>query len=487
MGYFTKKIEEASYALTFNDLILLPGWIEVEPNEISIKTKITPNIPLNIPFVSAPMDTVTEDAMAIALAREGGVGFIHRNCTIEEQVEMAKKVKRAESLIIRDVITISPDRTVKDARKLMELHNIHGLPVVTGDNIIEGIVTWRDIRYAEDILYVKEVMTGKEDLITAREGISVEDAKKIMHEHRIEKLPIVDEGGKLIGLITIKDLELKGKYPNAARDEDGRLLCGAAVSPFDIERAKKLDKYVDIIVTDVAHFHNKNVFEAAKKMSKEISSDFIVGNIGTYEAALDCLTKIEGVGGLRVGIGSGSICKTAIVARAAAPTVYATASTADAIRELGADIPIIADGGIRNPGDAAIALALGASCVMMGNIFAGCKESPGRLIAIEGRYYKEYYGMGSYRARKKRYALDRYSRPSKEIEEGVEGWVPYRGLVSDVVKEFVAGLKAAMGYAGAKDIRELWKKAKLALVTPAGMQELNPHDLLMPRESNKFR
>ncbi|MHA1596399.1 MAG: IMP dehydrogenase [Candidatus Asgardarchaeia archaeon] len=486
MGYFTRKIEEASYALTFNDLILLPGWIEVEPNEISIKTRITPNIPLNIPFVSSPMDTVTEDAMAIALAREGGLGFIHRNCTIEEQVEMAKKVKRAESLIIRDVITISPDHTVKEAKKLMELHDIHGLPVVTGDNVVEGIVTWRDIRYADDTLYVKEVMTKREDLITANEGISVEDAKKLMHEHRIEKLPIVDDRGKLIGLITIKDLELKGKYPNAARDDDGRLLCGAAVSPFDIERAKKLDKYVDVIVTDVAHFHNKNVFEAAKKMSKEISSDFIVGNIGTYEAALDCLTKIEGVSGLRVGIGSGSICKTAIVARAAAPTVYATASAADAIRELGVDIPIIADGGIRNPGDAAIALALGASCVMMGNIFAGCKESPGRLIAIEGRYYKEYYGMGSYRARKKRYALDRYSRPSKEVEEGVEGWVPYRGLVSDVVKEFVAGLKAAMGYAGAKDIRELWKKAKLALITPAGMQELNPHDLLMPRERNKL-
>ncbi|MHA1626315.1 MAG: IMP dehydrogenase, partial [Candidatus Asgardarchaeia archaeon] len=277
MGYFTRKIEEASYALTFNDLILLPGWIEVEPNEISIKTRITPNIPLNIPFVSSPMDTVTEDAMAIALAREGGLGFIHRNCTIEEQVEMAKKVKRAESLIIRDVITISPDHTVKEAKKLMELHDIHGLPVVTGDNVVEGIVTWRDIRYADDTLYVKEVMTKREDLITANEGISVEDAKKLMHEHRIEKLPIVDDRGKLIGLITIKDLELKGKYPNAARDDDGRLLCGAAVSPFDIERAKKLDKYVDVIVTDVAHFHNKNVFEAAKKMSKEISSDFIVG------------------------------------------------------------------------------------------------------------------------------------------------------------------------------------------------------------------
>ncbi|MHA1595455.1 MAG: IMP dehydrogenase [Candidatus Baldrarchaeia archaeon] len=480
-GRFREKIKSAELAITFNDLIILPSHTSVEPSEVDVSTYVTMNYKLNIPFVSSPMDTVTGPEMAIALARQGGLGVLHRNCSAEEEVEMAKRVKRAESFIIRDVVVIHPDATVADALKLMQRHEIHGLPVVDDKGYLIGIVTWRDVRFADLNLKVRDVMTGKDRLITAPEEITLEEAKSLMHKHRVEKLPIVDEHGKLKGLITIKDLELKGKYPNAVRDEEGRLLCAAAVSPFDLKRAKMLDKYVDILVIDVAHFHNDNVIRATKRIMREVSADMIIGNIGTYEAAVDCISELEEVHGMRVGIGSGSICTTTVVTRIGAPTLYAVASVADAIHELGAKIPIIADGGIRNPGDVALALSVGASCVMMGNVFAGCKESPGRLVALEGRYYKEYYGMGSERARRKRYALDRYNRPAKGIPEGVEGWVPYRGTVEDVVREFVDGLKAAMGYVGARTIPEMWEKAQLAFISPAGMQEMRPHDILLPK------
>ncbi len=475
---FRDKFKDAEHALTFNDVLLLPGWTTVEPSEVDVRTHVTRNVMLNVPFVSSPMDTVTESEMAIALARQGGLGVLHRNCSVEEEVEMARRVKRAESLIIRDVITVAPETTVEELLRMMEQHRIHGFPVVEDDNRLVGIVTWRDVRLADPQLKVRDVMTT--DVITATEDITLEDAKRILHRHRIEKLPIVDEEGRVRGLITMRDITLKGTYPNAVRDDQGRLICAAAISPFDLRRAKALDKYVDILVVDVAHFHNKNCFEATKRLLKEISAELIVGNIGTYEAAEDCLTKLDGIAGLRVGIGSGSICTTSIVTRAGSPTLYAVAQAADAMRDYGADIPVIADGGIRNPGDVAVVLAVGASCVMMGNVFAGCTESPGRLIALEGRYYKEYYGMGSAAARKKRYALDRYSQPSKTITEGVEGWVPYRGPVSEIVAEFVGGLKAAMGYVGARTIPEMWEKARLALVTERGADELKPHDILLP-------
>ncbi len=475
---FRDKFRDAEHALTFNDVLLLPGWTTVEPSEVDVRTHVTRNVMLNVPFVSSPMDTVTESDMAIALARQGGLGVLHRNCSIEEEVEMARRVKRAESLIIRDVITVTPETTVEDLLRMMEQHRIHGFPVVEDDNRLVGIVTWRDVRLADPQLKVRDVMT--KDVITATEDITLEEAKRILHRHRIEKLPIVDGEGRVRGLITMRDITLKGTYPNAVRDDQGRLICAAAISPFDLRRAKALDKYVDILVVDVAHFHNKNCFDATRRLLKEVSAEVIVGNIGTYEAAEDCITKLDGVAGLRVGIGSGSICTASIVTRAGSPTLYAVAQAADAVRDYGADIPVMADGGIRNPGDVAVALAVGASCVMMGNVFAGCTESPGRLIALEGRYYKEYYGMGSAAARKKRYALDRYSQPSKTITEGVEGWVPYRGPVSEIVAEFVGGLKAAMGYVGARTIPEMWEKARLALVTERGADELKPHDILLP-------
>jgi IMP dehydrogenase len=303
---------------------------------------------------------------------------------------------------------------------------------------------------------------------------------KILHEHRIEKLPIIDEQRRVKGLITMKDITLKGTYQEAIRDEEGRLICAAAISPFDLPRAKALEKYVDILVLDVSHFHNKNCFEATKQILKEVNAEIVVGNIGTFKAAEDIISQLDGVAGLRVGIGSGSICSTSIVTRAGAPTLYATSQVADAVKQYGADIPIISDGGIRNPGDVAVAMAVGASCAMMGNVFAGCRESPGRLVAMEGRYYKEYYGMGSERARNKRFAQDRYSQPSKAISEGVEGWVPYRGPVKDIIAEFTGGLKAAMGYVGAATIPEMWEKAKLALITEHGAQEAAPHDVLRP-------
>jgi IMP dehydrogenase len=477
---FGRKFEALEAALTFQDVILLPGLAEVEPSQVDIRTRVSKNYALNVPFVSSPMDTVTESEMAIALAREGGLGVLHRNCTVEEQVEMAKKVKRAEAVVIRDVITVAPNQSIAEAMELMKKHNISGLPVVDGEKLV-GILTGRDVRFADLDLKVERIMTKK--VITASEDIDLEKAKEILHRHRIEKLPIVDKKGMLKGLITFKDISLRGKYPNAVRDDEGQLLCAAAVSPFDLERAKKLDRYVDILVIDVAHFHNSRVFEAVKKMLSEVRADLIVGNLGTYEAAADVVTKLDGIAGLRVGVGSGSICITTEVMKAGAPTLYAVSKVADALRDYRSDLPIIADGGIRSAGDIAIALAAGASAVMSGNLFARCKEAPGTIMAIGGRYYKQYRGMGSPSAMAKRYSLDRYSMPAKGIAEGVEGWVPYKGEASAVVQELVAGLRASMGYAGAKNIQELWKKAKFAMVTSAGAEETRPHDILLPSES----
>ena len=448
---------------------------------MDLRTRVTANHVINLPFVSSPMDTVTGAEMAIALARLGGVGILHRNCSAEEQLAMARKVKRAESFIIRDVITISPDQQVSEAIRIMEDNDIHGLPVVDDRNYLLGIVTWRDVRYSDPSNLVRDVMTGKDRLVYSHESITIEEAKRLMNEYRVEKLPIVDKDGRLLGLVTFKDLQLRGKFPNASRDADGRLLVGAAVSPYDLDRAKMLDRYVDIIVIDVAHFHNENVIASTRKLMNEVSADVVVGNIGTREAALDIVSRLDGVAGFRVGIGSGSICKTGVVTRVAAPTLFAVASVADALASEGllGKLPIIADGGIKNSGDIALALATGASAVMMGNLLAGTRESPGRLVALEGKYYKEYYGMGSNKARMKRASLDRYSKPSKDVEEGVEGWVPYRGTVKDVVQELKAGVEAAMGYVGASNIEELWYKARFALVSPSGMGEIRPHNIFM--------
>jgi IMP dehydrogenase len=479
---FLDKFRNIQVALTFRDVFILPGRAEVEPSAVDVGTRVTKRHRLNIPFVSSPMDTVTESDMAIALARQGGLGVIHRNCSVDEQVAMAKRVKRAEAVIIRDVITISPDDTVGQALALMEKHSISGLPVVEKTRLV-GIATGRDVRFAEPSLLVKQVMT--KNVVKAEEGMSIEETQKLLHDHKIEKLPVVNKAGELAGLITFKDILLRGKYPSAARDENGQLLCAAAVSPFDIDRAKKLDEFADILVTDVSHFHNDNVFKATKKLMAEVSAEVIVGNIGTYEAAEDAIAELEGIGGFRVGIGSGSICTTAEITKAGAPTLFATGQVSDAVAKYGADIPVMADGGIRTPGDAAIALIAGASVVMAGNLFARCRESPGTLITIGGRYYKQYRGMGSPTARARRYSLDRYSLPSKNVPEGVEGWVPYKGEVSIVIEELVSGLRASMGYAGARSIQELWSKGRLAALSPSGEEEARPHDILLPSETQE--
>jgi IMP dehydrogenase len=473
----TERFTGAQQAFTYRDFILLPGLTEVDPSEVDVSTGVTTDYTIHVPFISSPMDTVTEDELAITLARLGGLGVIHRNCAIEEQVEMAKKVKRAESMVITDVVTARPDRTVSEAVALMKKFNISGLPVVEGGKIV-GILTARDVRFAKQEELVGDVMTKK--VITAQEDISLERASQIMHEHRIEKLPLTGKSGELKGLITFKDISLRGRYPLASRDKTGKLLCAAAVSPFDVERCKQLDKIVDVLVFDVAHFHNKKVMAATRRLAKDLSANLVVGNIGTRQAALDVVSSIEKVNALRVGIGSGSICITTEVTRAGAPTMFAVMQISDALNELGMDIPIWADGGITSPGDIALALAAGASAAMIGNLFARTKESPGSLVAIGGQYYKTYRGMGSPSAKAKRNALDRYTTPAKGIAEGVEGYVPYKGDAATVVTELSEGLRVSMGYVGAQNIEGMWRSAKVACISQLGSAETKAHDVILP-------
>lgn len=475
------KLVNASGVFTFRDFVLLPGRSDVEPSKVDLSVNLTPNLRLNLPLVSSPMDTVTEADMAIALARQGGIGIIHRNMSIEEQVENAKRVKRAESFIIRDVVTITPSQKVSEAFDLMEKKSISGLPVVEEGERLVGILTRRDVNFADKGDVVRSVMTS--DVKVAGPEVTIDEAKQIMHKHRVEKLPVVDANKKLLGLITIKDVYSRERYSLASRDKEGRLLVGAAVSPYDLQRAKALEKYVDVLVSDVAHFHNVNILEAAMKMTREVGTDFIAGNIGTSEGTRDAISALDGrLSGIRAGVGSGSICVTSEVTKAGAPTLFAVAQIAQALDEAGMTIPIIADGGVRAAGDATLALAAGASAVMMGNVFAGCTESPGGLIKIGGKYYKPYRGMGSASSRQKRFAMDRYNQPAKGIAEGVEGVVPYRGDVQTVVEEFTAGLRAAFGYSGAVSIPDLWDKAKFGAVSAAGVDELRPHNIILPGE-----
>jgi IMP dehydrogenase len=478
-------------AYTFDDLLLEPAYSEVLPKEVDVSTYITPKIKLNIPLISAAMDTVTESRMAISMAREGGLGVIHRNMTLEEQIKEVEKVKKSESGMIYDPVTVDPDTPIKEALRLMAEYRISGIPVVEGPKKkLVGIITNRDLRFETNLEKpVKELMT-KDKLITAKPGISLEEAKKKLHEHRIEKLLIVDDDFCLKGLITIKDIEKIKKYPNACKDELGRLRVGAAigVGKKRLEQAEALLKAgCDVLFIDSAHGHSKNVIETIIEIKYHFPDcQLIAGNVATAEGA-EALIK-AGADGIKVGIGPGSICTTRIVAGAGVPQLTAIHNCAQVADRYG--IPVIADGGIRFSGDITKAIAAGAHAVMIGNLFAGTEEAPGETILYEGRTYKVYRGMGSLSAMAKRGGQERYGQEgediSKFVPEGVEGKVPYRGSVSNMIYQLVGGLKSGMGYCGCKNIEELRKKARFVKITPSGYRESHVHDVTILKEAPNY-
>lgn len=477
-------------ALTYDDVLLIPRYSEVLPREADLRTKLTQSITLNIPILSAAMDTVTEAPMAIAIAREGGLGVIHKNMSIEEQVDQIDRVKRSESGMIMNPITLGPKNTIREALELMAKFHISGIPIVDQNNKLIGIVTNRDLRFnpALDTL-IEDIMT-KENLITASVGTTLEEAEAILQAHKIEKLPVVDENFILKGLITVKDIQKKKQHPNACKDELGRLRVGAAVgvSSDTLDRIAELKKVgVDAIFIDTAHAHSRGVIEMIKKVkSKFPEIPLIAGNIATTEAAEDLVRT--GVDGIKVGIGPGSICTTRVIAGIGVPQLTAIFNVAKVTQKAG--IPIIADGGIKQTGDIAKALAAGADSVMIGNLLAGHEESPGDKILYEGRAYKIYRGMGSLEAMKKgsadRYFQDVEDEITKLVPEGIEGRVPYKGNVADTIFQIVGGLRSAMGYCGCRTIAELQKYGKFVRITDAGLRESHPHDVSITKESPNY-
>ncbi|HET8858467.1 IMP dehydrogenase [Marivirga sp.] len=476
-------------ALTYDDVLLLPGYSEILPRETNTSTRLTRNITLNIPLVSAAMDTVTEHHLAIAIALEGGLGFIHKNMTIEQQAMEVRKVKRSQSGMILDPITLHIESTVGDALKIMRENKIGGIPVVDSNKKLLGIVTNRDLRFQKDNkVSVEKVMTSG-NLITAEEGINLEGAEEVLQEHKIEKLPIINKSGILMGLITYKDILKKRDKPNACKDEFGRLRVGAAVgvTPDIEERIDALVKAgVDVVTIDTAHGHSKGVIDTAARIKKAYPNlEMIVGNIATPEAAL-ALVK-AGADAVKVGVGPGSICTTRIVAGVGAPQLSAVYETYKAIKDTG--VPIIADGGIRFSGDIVKALAGGADSVMIGSLLAGTEEAPGEMILFEGRKFKSYRGMGSVEAMnvgsKDRYFQDAEDDIKKLVPEGISGRVPFKGLVSEVLHQMIGGLKAGMGYCGAGNLEQL-KEAKFVKITAAGVAESHPHDVHITREAPNY-
>jgi IMP dehydrogenase len=473
-------------ALTFEDILLVPQYSEVLPKEVSIKTKLTKRVDLNIPLVSAAMDTVTESRSAIAMARLGGIGIIHKNMDIKSQAKEVQKVKKSESGIIIDPIFIQPDRSVAEAEALMSEYKISGVPVVDDNFKLVGIITNRDLRFISDMsVNVKYVMT-KAPLVTAKEGTTLEEATKILQQHKIEKLPIVDDDNTLKGLITIKDIEKKEQYPDANKDRFGRLRVGGAVGVGQIDRVRALiEAGVDVVVLDSAHGHSKGIIDTVKAIKDRFDIDVIAGNIATAKGAIDLIEA--GADAVKVGIGPGSICTTRIVAGVGVPQISAIDEVANVAREYG--VPVIADGGIRYSGDIAKALAVGASCVMLGSALAGTYEAPGEIILFNGRQFKEYRGMGSIGAMSKG-STDRYfqegTASDKLVPEGIEGRVPYRGKISSVIHQMIGGLRSSMGYCGSKDIPTLWDKAQFVEITSAGLKESHVHDVTITKESPNY-
>lgn len=481
---FEKKfIKEA---LTFDDVLLIPAKSEVTPKEVNVSTHLTKKIVLNTPLMSAAMDTVTEARMAIAMAREGGIGIIHKNMPIEQQADEVDKVKRSENGVIVNPFYLSPDHYVYDADELMGKFRISGVPIVKDDKLV-GIITNRDLKFLKNFnVKIDEVMT-KENLITAPVGTTLEEAQELLCKHKVEKLPIVDENGSLKGLITIKDIEKAVQYPNSARDVQGRLLCGAAigVTADVLERAGALlEAGADVLVLDSAHGHSKGIIECLKKVKAAFpDSQIIAGNIATAEGARALIEA--GADCVKVGIGPGSICTTRVVAGIGVPQVTAIYDAACAAAEYG--VPIIADGGIKYSGDVVKALAAGASTVMVGSLLAGCDESPGESEVFQGRRFKVYRGMGSLAAMAKG-SSDRYFQQgsTKLVPEGVEGRVPYKGPVSDTVFQLVGGIKAGMGYCGCADIPTLHQESQFVKITGAGLKESHPHDIYLTKEAPNY-
>ncbi|MBP9483276.1 MAG: IMP dehydrogenase [Negativicutes bacterium] len=474
-------------ALTFDDVLLIPSKSEILPREVELGTSLTKNIRLNIPMLSAGMDTVTEARMAIAMAREGGLGVIHKNMSIEKQAQEVDKVKRSEHGIIVDPIFLSPKHTLQDATYLMERYRISGVPITDENGKLVGILTNRDLRFETNLSkIIADVMT-KENLVTAPVGTSVEEAKDILWRHRIEKLPLIDENNVLKGLITIKDIEKTQKYPFSAKDSKGRLLAAAAVgigADMNARIAALVASKLDVLVVDTAHGHSRGVLDAVRDIKKHYPTlDVIAGNIATAEAAVDLIEA--GADALKVGIGPGSICTTRVVAGIGVPQITAIYECAKAADKFG--IPIIADGGIKYSGDIAKAIAAGASTVMLGNLFAGTEESPGETIIYQGRSYKAYRGMGSLGAMADG-SKDRYFQENMEklVPEGIEGRIPFKGSISDTIFQLIGGLRAGMGYCGVKNIEEMKTKTKFLRITGAGLKESHPHDVVITKESPNY-
>ncbi len=470
--------------LTFDDVLLEPAESNVLPKDIDVRTRLTRNIKLNIPILSAPMDTVTEAELAIALAQEGGLGMIHKNLKIEQQVDQVDRVKRSANGVILDPKTLSPTAKVGQARQLMEHSNISGVPIVQEDGVLCGIITRRDLRFITDWdVPIRDVMT-KEHLVTAAEDTTLEQAERILTKNRVEKLLLLDDQKRLKGLITIKDIDKLLSFPNSSRDTRGRLRVGAAVGVFEYDRVEALIKAgVDVIGVDSAHGHSKNVLETVKEIKRRFAIDVIAGNVATSAGAKDLIQA--GADAIKVGIGPGSICTTRVISGVGVPQVTAVYHAAEAAKDAG--VPIIADGGIRYSGDITKAIAAGANCVMMGSLFAGLAESPGQTILFKGRTFKVYRGMGSMGAMMAG-SKDRYgqSGSDKLVPEGVEGRVPFRGKLADFVYQLVGGLKAGMGYCGTPTIEDLRTKTRFIRITAAAVQENHPHDIAITQEAPNY-
>jgi IMP dehydrogenase len=481
-----KNAKIAAEGITFDDVLLIPAKSDFVPSQADTSTQLTNNIRINIPLVSAAMDTVTEASLAIALAQEGGVGIIHKNLSIKAQQREVAKVKRSENGVILDPVVLSPDEPVKRARELMEEQNVSGIPIVRGRKLA-GILTSRDLKFLKDYDVKISTVMVKENLVTGPAGTTLEQAKEILQKHKVEKLLLVNERGELVGLITMRDIDRVQQYPLAARDQRGRLRAGAAVGILDYERVDALIKAdVDVIVVDTAHGHSQNVIETVKAIKKRYDIDVIAGNIATSQAAKELIEA--GVNAVKVGIGPGAICTTRIISGVGVPQITAIIDCAQTAAKY--DIPVIADGGIKQSGDITKAIAAGAASVMLGSLFAGLEESPGQLVIFKGRQFKEYRGMGSLGAMVKGSA-ERYGQKSiagrdKLVPEGVEGRVPYRGSLGDFVYQLVGGLRAGMGYCGARNIEELRKNSRFVRVSSASVSESHPHDIQITKEAPNY-